>query len=159
MEWDASSLTDTISNKLSCEEINNISDTIAEREENGMTQNIWPIVDLSKLDLNLINNRGENALLSCPTDEESGERGKRQMENNNLIFLDNYLTDKMRKKDQKDGSNGQERTSKFQKTKRSSKNLRRSLVVGKNNVIWPGILLNYTNNFEVASNFPKDQKK
>lgn len=129
IEWDASSLTDTISNKLSSEEINNISGIATEREEGRTTQNIWPIVDLSKLDLNLIDNRGRDELLSYLTDEENCGKDRRQMENNNLIFLDNSLKDKMDKEDQKDGSNGQKRTRKrefrtFRKTKRSSKNLR-----------------------------------
>lgn len=164
IEWDASSLIDAISNKLSFEEINNISNTIVEWEDGRTTQNTWPIVDLSKLDLNLIDNRGRDELLSYLTDEENCERDRKHTENNNLIFLDNNLKDKMDKEDQKDGSNGQNRIRKrefrtFRKTKRSSKNLRRSSIVGENNIVWPGVLLNYTNNFEVASNSPKDSYK
>ncbi|XP_071629065.1 uncharacterized protein [Temnothorax longispinosus] len=159
VEWDASSLNDSISNKLFSEETNNISDTVAEREDNRRTQNAWPIVDLSKLDLNLIDNRGRDEWLSRPTDEDNRGKDGRQTENNNVIFLDN-LKDKVNKEDQEDGSKGQERPNRFhsfRKTKRSSKNLRQSSIISENNVIWPGVLLNYTNNFDVASNPPKDQ--
>lgn len=158
-EWNASSLTDMISNKLSSEEINNISDIVAEWGEDRTVQNTWPIVDLSKLDLNLTDNRGRDEWLSCPTEDNRG-RDRRQTENNNVMFLVNNLKDKTNKEDQKDRSNGQERTSKFRsyrKIKRSSKNLRRSSIIGENNVIWPGVLLNYTNNFNVASNSLKNQ--
>lgn len=156
VEWDASLLTDPIS-KL--EETNNISDTIAEQEEHRVTQNIWSVMDLSKLDLNLIDNRERNERFFHSADQDNRERDGRQTENNNVIFLDN-LEDKMDKEDLENGSKNQEGTNRFRsfrKTKRSSKNLRRSPIVGENNVIWPGVLLNYTNNFDVASNSPKDQ--
>lgn len=137
-EWDASLLTNPIS-KL--EETNNILDTIAEQEEDRITQNIWPIVDLSKLDLNLIDNRKRDERLSHSTDQDNREKDVRQTENNNIIFLAN-LEDKMDKEDREDKSKNQERTNKFlsfQKTKRSSKNLQRSPIVDENNVIWPGV--------------------
>lgn len=70
-EWDASLLTNPFS-KL--EETNNILDTIAEQEEDRITQNIWPIVDLSKLDLNLIDNRKRDERLSHSTDQDNREK-------------------------------------------------------------------------------------
>lgn len=64
VEWDASSLVDLTAKPISEETCNNnrpdelnISDTIAEQEKNGTMQNTWPIVDLSKLDLDLMDNR------------------------------------------------------------------------------------------------------
>jgi len=84
VELDVSSLTDPIFNKLSFEETNNISDT----EQDRTTQNIWPIVDLSKLDPNLIDNRRKDELFFRPA-EDKRERDGKQMENNNVIFLDN----------------------------------------------------------------------
>lgn len=116
VEWDASSFTDPISNKLSSEETNNNLDTVAEQDR--AKQNIWPIVDLSKLDLNLIDNQRRDEWLSRPVDEDNGGRDGRQMENNNVIFLNN-LEDKVDKEDQEDKSKGQERSRfcSFQKTK------------------------------------------
>ncbi|XP_011863291.1 PREDICTED: uncharacterized protein LOC105559536 isoform X2 [Vollenhovia emeryi] len=157
IEWDANSLTDPMFNKLSSEETNNNPDTGGEKDRT--MQNTWPIVDISKLNLNLIDNQGRNEWLSCPADENNRGGNERQTENNNVIFLDN-LKDKMDKEDQEDqedGLNGQERFRSFRKTKRSSKNLRRSSIIGENNVAWPGVLLNYTNNFDIASDSSKDQ--
>lgn len=64
VEWDASSVVDLTAKPISEEICNNnrpdelnISDTIAEQEKNGTMQNTWPIVDLSKLDLDLMDNR------------------------------------------------------------------------------------------------------
>ncbi|KAL6258170.1 hypothetical protein P5V15_010095 [Pogonomyrmex californicus] len=62
IEWNASSLTNSILslNTLIFEDTNNISDAITEQKENRVTQSIWPIVDLPKLDLNLLHNRGKD---------------------------------------------------------------------------------------------------
>lgn len=152
VEWDARSIVDPISNKLPSEKT--ISDAVTEQKDRG-TQNTWPIVDLSEFDLNLIDYQKGNEWLSRPVDNKDNcESEERQTENNNVIFLDN-LKDK---KDQENRSKNQERSKfhSFRKTKRSSKNLRKSSIVGENNVVWPGVLLNYTNNFDVASNAPKD---
>jgi len=81
---DVSSLTDPTFNKLSFEETNNISDI----EQDRTMQNIWPIVDLSKLDPNLIDNRRKDELFFHLAEDKRGKDGK-QMENNNVIFLDN----------------------------------------------------------------------
>lgn len=93
IEWDASSLIDPVSNKLSSEETKNISNTaeyIAEREKDRTIQNVWPIVDLSKLNLNLTDNRERDKWLSHSVDEDDNHRrDERQTENNNMIFLDN----------------------------------------------------------------------
>jgi len=84
VELDVRSLTDPIFNKLSFEETNNISDTKQDRT----TQNIWPIVDLSKLDPNLIDNRRKDELFFRPAENKRG-KDRKQIENNNVIFLDN----------------------------------------------------------------------
>lgn len=93
IEWDASSLIDPVSNQLSSEETKNISNTaeyIIEREEDRTIQNVWPIVDLSKLNLNLIDNRERDKWLSHTVDEDNNcRRVEKQTENNNMIFLDN----------------------------------------------------------------------
>lgn len=93
IEWDASSLIDPVSNQLSSEETKNISNTaeyIIEREEDRTIQNVWPIVDLSKLNLNLIDNRERDKWLSHTVDEDNNcRRDEKQTENNNMIFLDN----------------------------------------------------------------------
>lgn len=110
VEWDANSLTTSISTKLSSEETN-ISDTAAERKEDKTTkQNAWPIVDLSKLNLNPIDNRGRDKWLSSTADEDNRERDGRQTENNNVIFLDNLKKDKMDKENQEDQRIRRERT-------------------------------------------------
>lgn len=138
VEWDASSFADLIADKPISEETRNnnrpdepdVSDTVAEQEENGAMQNAWPIVDLSKLDLNLIDNR---------------RRDEKHQENNNV----NSPEDKA--EDRENRSRNYETMKKFpsfRKTRRSS--TRRSPIVGENNVIWPGVLLNYNNNFDVA---------
>lgn len=87
IEWDAN----LISTKLSFEETNNISDTVAEWKEDKTTkrQNAWPIVDLSKHNLNPTDNRKRDTWLSSPADKDNRERDGRQTENNNVIFLDN----------------------------------------------------------------------
>ncbi|XP_067211223.1 uncharacterized protein [Linepithema humile] len=161
VEWDVSSLTDLITDKLVSKEtcnnnrLNNlnIADTvIVEQEENRMTQNAWPIVDLSKLDLNLTNSRARDERLSHLVDQDNYGKDERQLENNNI---DSLKMDKIDNENQEDESKGHERMKRFRsvrKTKRSSRNVRRPPIVGENNVVWPGILLNYTNNFDVAGN-------
>lgn len=150
MEWDASSLVDLmIANKpISEETCNNnrpdepsVSDTVAEQEKNGAMQNAWPIIDLSKLNLNLMNNRKRDKQLPYLVD-----RDEKQHENNNM-----NNPDKADKEDWENESKNYERMKKFpsfRKTERSS--ARKSPIIGESNVVWPGVLLNYNNNFDVA---------
>ncbi|XP_072752819.1 uncharacterized protein [Anoplolepis gracilipes] len=154
VEWDARSLVaDLIANKpISEETCNNnrpdepgVSDTFVEQEKNGAMQNAWPIVDLSKLDLNLMDNQKRGKQLSCLLDRENYERNEKQQKNNNV----NIPEDKTNKEDNE--SKNYKRMKKFpsfRKIKRSPTRI--SPIVGENNVIWPGVLLNYNNNFDVA---------
>lgn len=156
VEWDFSSLTDLITDKSISKETRNsnrlndlnIADTIIEQEKNRTAQNAWPIVDLSKLNLNLTNNREQR--LSPPVDQDNYGKDERQLENNNV---DCPKMDKVDNENREDRSNDHERMKRsrsFRKTRRSSRNVRRPPIVGENNIVWPGILLNYTNNFDVA---------
>ncbi|KAM0736448.1 hypothetical protein ACS0PU_006097 [Formica fusca] len=150
VEWDASSLVDLmIANKpISEETCNNnrpdepsVSDTVAEQEKNGAMQNAWPIIDLSKLNLNLIDNRKRDKQFPYLVD-----RDEKQHENNNM-----NNPDKADKEDWENESKNYERMKKFpsfRKTERSS--ARKSPIIGESNVVWPGVLLNYNNNFDVA---------
>lgn len=153
VEWDASSFVDLITNKPNSEETCNnnhpdeqsVSDTDAEQEKTGAMQNAWPIVDLSKLDLNLMDNRKRNEQLPC-LDRDNHRRDEKQ-ENNNVNSSEN----KADKEDLENQSKNYERMKKFpsfRKTRRSS--ARKSPIIGENNVVWPGILLNYNNNFNVT---------
>lgn len=84
VEWDASSLVDLTAKPISEEICDNnrpelnISDTIAEQEKNGTMQNTWPIVDLSKLDLDLMDNRKKNDQLPCLVDRDNFEINQKQ---------------------------------------------------------------------------------
>ncbi|CAL1674679.1 unnamed protein product [Lasius platythorax] len=154
VEWDASSFADLIADKPISEETRNnnrpdepnVSDTVAEQEENGAMQNAWPIVDLSKLDLNLIDNRRRDEWLPSSVARDKRGKDEKHQENNNV----NSPEDKA--EDRENRSRNYETMKKFpsfRKTRRSS--TRRSPIVGENNVIWPGVLLNYNNNnFDVA---------
>lgn len=160
VEWDSSSLIDLIADKSNSEEYNNnnhpsklnASNSVTDQEDNKEAETLSPIVDLSKLDLNPTESlQKEDERLSRPTDKNNFERNDRQQENNNV---DNSEVDK------EDGSKCQGRIKRFRsfrKTKRSPKNMQRPSIVGENNVVWPGILLNYTNNsFDVINNRLRD---
>jgi len=160
VEWDVSSLTDLINTDKSISEqtgnnnhLNdlNIADTVIE-EENRMTQNAWPIVDLSKLDLNLTNSQVRDEQLSRLVDQDNYGKDERQLENNNI---DSPKMDKINNENREDESKDHERMKRFRsfrKIRRSSRNMRMPPIVGENNVVWPGILLNYTNNFNIVGN-------
>lgn len=150
VEWDASSFVDVIANKSISEEtcnnnhLNepNVSNTVAEQEKKGMMQNSWPIVDLTKLDLDLMDNRKKDERLLCLIDRDNLEINEKQWENNN-----NSLENKTKNYER------MEKFPLFRKTRRLS--MRTSLLVSENNVIWPGVLnynkiLNNNNNFDVA---------
>lgn len=151
VEWDASSLNDLIADKPIFEEtLNNnnlnVLDNVAEREKNRAMQNAWPIVDLSKLDLNLMDNRKRDERL--PIDRDN--HGKDEQENNNS------WNDKANKDDGENKSRNCETIKKFpsfRKPRRSS--TRRSSIIDENNIVRPNVLLNYNNN-NVASISPQD---
>ncbi|KAL0115515.1 hypothetical protein PUN28_010795 [Cardiocondyla obscurior] len=122
VEWDANLLVDPISNQLS-EETSNILN-IAERKEDKIIQNVWPIVDLSKFNLNLIDNQKEDKWHSRLADEDICEINPlERVENNNVIFLNNSKEEKKNHEDEL-----KEKMSKlctFQKTKKLSSHLQR----------------------------------
>lgn len=161
VEWDANSLVDLmIANKSIPEDTCNnnhpdepsVLDTVDEQEKNGAMQNAWPIIDLSKLDLNLMDNRKRDGQLPCLIDRHNHERDEKQCENNNMNSLD-----KADEEHWENESKNYERMKKFpsfRKTRRSS--AQKSPIVDENNVVWPGILQNYNNNFDVAGIFLQD---
>ncbi|XP_015172631.1 PREDICTED: suppressor of Mek1-like [Polistes dominula] len=139
-----------------------------EFESNKSDVGVWPIVDLSKLDLN-----------SKMSDESSNDK-KNEVEwtietnnnnnnnnNNNYMRKENmeskmdYYQNEKRfnyesKQDELKKDEGDEDTTKgiftFKMIKhRPSRMIKRSTVCGDNNVIWPGILLNYTRNVDIQS--------
>lgn len=138
VEWDVSSLNDLIADKLiSKETLNNnklnISNTVAEQEENRTMQNAWPIVDLSKLDLNLMDNRKREERL--PLDRNNHGRDEQESNNN--------PNDEANKDDGENKSKNCETMKKFpsfRKTRRSF--TRRSSIVDENNVVRSEVLLN-----------------
>lgn len=155
VEWDASSLVDLNIKPISEETCNNncpdepnVSDTIAEQEQKGTMQNVWPIVNL-KLNLDLMDNRKKK--LPYLFDRDNLEINEKQRENNNVNSPEN----KADEEDQENKTKNYEKMEKFpsfRKIRQSS--IRKSLIVDENNVIWPGVLnykiLNYNNNFDVA---------
>lgn len=161
VEWDIGSLTDLITDKSISEGTRNnnrlndlnIADVVVEQEENRMTQNAWPIVDLSKLDLNLTNGRAKDERLSCLVDQDNYGRDERRLENNNI---DSPKMDKIDNENREGESKDEERTKKlrlFQKARRSSGNVQRLSIIDENNIVWPRIFFSYTNNnYDVADN-------
>lgn len=139
VEWDASSLVDMIDNKPISEETcnnnhpdePNVSNTVTEQEKNGTMQNSWPIVDLLKLDLDLMDNRKKDKRLLCLIDQDNLEINEEQRENNNSP------ENKADQEDQENKTENYERMEKFpsfRKTRRLS--MRTSSLVSENNVIW-----------------------
>ncbi|XP_029162717.1 uncharacterized protein LOC114934235 [Nylanderia fulva] len=142
VEWDASSLVDQIADKPISEKNNNpdVSDAVA--QETRAVQNAWPIVDLSKLDLNLMGNQTRDERLPVDRDnygrdeqennnrptEEEGNKGDRENKSRNGETMRNFPS--------------------FRKTRQSS--TRRSLIVDENNIVRPNVFLNYNNNFDVG---------
>ncbi|XP_014469376.1 PREDICTED: uncharacterized protein LOC106741660 [Dinoponera quadriceps] len=169
VEWDSSLLTDLLVNKPVVEDACNNNylsnstalDTVLETKTDRVTRNAWPIVDLTKLiDLSLTN----TSRLSCPIDPGDRGRGGEQRENNSNV--DNPEVEPpdpktwREVKDREDGSKDHERMKRprsFRKTRRSSRNARKAPIVGENNVVWPGVLLNYSNSFDVAASPPHEQ--
>lgn len=166
VEWDANSFTDLVADKPIAEEIcdnyldnNNVPGVVAETKTSRATGNVWPIVDLDKLNLNLT----DTSRLSCSIDPDNREE-KEQRENNNADNPEVKHADSKvwrgKEDNDEDGSKSHERIKKFRsfrKTRRSSKNARRAPIVGENNVVWPVVLLNYSNGFDVTSGPPHDQ--
>ncbi|KAL6429536.1 hypothetical protein ACFW04_007467 [Cataglyphis niger] len=137
VEWDANSL---IANKSISEETCNnnhpdepsILDTVDEQEKNGAMQNAWPIIDLSKLDLNLMDNRKRDEQLSYLVDRHNNhERDEKQCENNNMNSLD--------KADEEDWENelrNYERMKKFPSFRKTRQSFaRKSPIIDENNVV------------------------
>ncbi|EFN83739.1 hypothetical protein EAI_17128 [Harpegnathos saltator] len=166
VEWDSSSLTDLLADKLIVQETcnnnylsNNAILNTVETKTTRVTQNAWPIVDLAKLDLNLT----ETSRLSRSTDPDGQGKSEEHWENNNTDNSEVESPDLKTwkdKDDREDGPKAPERMKtlrSFRKSRRSSRNMRRAPIVGENNVVWPGVLLNYTNSFDVANSSPHDQ--
>lgn len=156
VEWDSSSLTNLIIDQFISQESNNnnhpnklsVSDSVADQKDNKGEEIPSPIVDLSKLDLNLPENRNEDIRMSRSIDMNNFENNEKEQENNNI---DNSEVDKG---NNENGSKCQEKMKRFRsfrKTKRSPRNVRQSSIVGENNVVRPRkLLLNYTNSFDIA---------
>ncbi|XP_014609652.1 PREDICTED: uncharacterized protein DDB_G0283697-like [Polistes canadensis] len=132
-------------------------DTRDDFESNDNNVGVWPIVDLSKLDLN-------SKMSETSVDRKKNEVEWRIETNNNYMKTRkentedrkdyhsgrfNYESKDEFRKDQ-DGTNKGILTLKMIKH-RPSRMIKRSTVCGDNNVIWPGILLNYTRNVDIKS--------
>lgn len=117
-------------------------------ESNRNAIGVWPIVDLAKLDL--------NRKMTDMVDPRKNEVDWNSSEaNNNYVeIIDSMKIDTKdeyrgggSRKDQ-DGTKG---ILAFKMKHRSSRTVKRSTVCGENNVLWPGILLNYTRNVDPSS--------
>ncbi|KAI4499029.1 hypothetical protein M0802_005895 [Mischocyttarus mexicanus] len=124
-------------------------------ESNDNNVGIWPIVDLSKLDLN---SKMSDELVECKSHEV-------EWTNNNNNYMEIIKDNKDDRKDYSSGRFDYEIKDEFKKDQddtkgiftfkmikhRPTRMIKRSTVCGDNNVIWPGILLNYTRNVDITS--------
>lgn len=127
-------------------ETNDSSNNNFESSRNAI--GVWPIVDLTKLNLNkqitdTVNPRKNEV------DWSSNEVNNNYVEIINSMKIDtkdDYKGGGSRK--DQDGNKG---IFAFKMKHRSSRTVKRSTVCGENNVLWPGILLNYTRNVDPSS--------
>ncbi|XP_032688169.1 uncharacterized protein LOC116852192 [Odontomachus brunneus] len=90
VEWDASSLTDLLADKPIAEETYNnnyldnstVPETVLEMKTIRTTQNVWPIVDLTKLNMNLTDS--DESRLPRSINQNDRRRYEEQQENNNV---------------------------------------------------------------------------
>lgn len=110
VEWDASSLTDLLADKPIAEEAYNnnhldnstVPEIVLEAKTIRATQNAWPIVDLTKLNLNLT----DTSRLPRSINQNDRRRYEEQQENNNVETPKAEHTDSKtwrNKEDRKDG--------------------------------------------------------
>ncbi|KOC62826.1 hypothetical protein WH47_02529 [Habropoda laboriosa] len=166
MEWDVSmsvnSMSDFITNQLMedrfvSDNVKNVFDC-TENPAQNMNSVTWFNVDLYKLDLN------EDATVA-DSDEQNNENNLTITEiveekNNNYIenkesVMDTNLKNQTQVNHMVEGQNstgetqperGIERFFNIRKTRRTTKTVKQSPITGDNDVTWPSVLLNYSNN-------------
>ncbi|XP_078032985.1 uncharacterized protein LOC144467873 [Augochlora pura] len=171
VEWDVKSVSDFIANQLiedglTSENIKNIfaTTTASVQEQVNFDSVTWSNVDLTKLDLNDDPAVGhgpvvdeENNLTILEANEESNNNsteGTKFVENANLknqqpllgyITKDEDAAEETRKNDE-----AKNRLDSW-RTRRASRKVKQSPIMGDNDVIWPSVLLNYTKNVDNIS--------
>ncbi|XP_076176017.1 uncharacterized protein LOC143151097 [Ptiloglossa arizonensis] len=169
VKWDVNSVSDFIANqlledRLTSDNIKSIFATTSSpvQDANEIDSVTWSNVDLMKLNLN------ENDTTVPITDEQNNENNlimpENEDENNNnytkdmRFMADMYLGDQQTQLNYvATGENNMETSQNhdaletfldFRKTRRSLGSIKQSPIAGDNDVIWSGILFNYTENID-----------
>ncbi|XP_043262102.1 uncharacterized protein LOC122402957 [Colletes gigas] len=165
VEWDVNSVSDFIANQLMEDGLSDnitsiFASTSAAQDEDGIDSVTWTNVNLTKLNLNEVDatvpaideQNNENNLTVSEIEEE---RNNNYIEEKNEYLRNqetrlNYGTES---ENNSKGSQNRDRSKTLldvRRTRRTSKKVKQSPIVGDNDVIWPSILLNYTKNIDPA---------
>ncbi|XP_076636683.1 uncharacterized protein LOC143349369 [Colletes latitarsis] len=165
VEWDVNSVSDFIANQLMedglSDDITSIfASTSAEQDADGIDSVTWTNVNLTKLNLNeadapvsaIDEQNNENNLTVSEIEEE---RNNNYIEEKNEYLRNqetrlHYGTESENNSKALQNRDRSKTLLDVRRTRRSSKKVKQSPIVGDNDVIWPSILLNYTKNIDPA---------
>lgn len=169
VEWDVSSVSNFIANQLledglTSENIKNMfaTTTTTDQDHNEIDTITWTNVDLTKLDLNDDATPGNVLIDEAVIDEENNPTVLEidEESNNNfaesIMFVGNTHSKNHQEEDEdaaEESRNNHEAKSYrvTRKTRRASRKVKQSPIMGDNDVIWPSVLLNYTKNVDNIS--------
>lgn len=165
VEWDVNSVSHFIANQfledgLTSEDIKNMfATTTTNVQDHDQVDTItWTNVDLTKLDLNEDATIGDVAVV----DEENNPTVLEIEEESNNNFAESmmFVEDASFKHLDREGEDAAEESRNdhevkschiTRKTRRASRKVKQSPIMGDNDVIWPSVLLNYTKNVDNIS--------